>query len=276
MAEALLAVADASAPVSYKPISGGMFVCTHWLIPEGEGRLVPSSAAMAVATPRSRARGDVEARMLLALAGLADGTGFVRAAQLNRRLARISARQREAALKRLIRSGLVAARPQGRKTVGYRLTSGGVRAVLHVELGPRQRISGGELNSLLALLRSELAPMPAHSAGPSGRVEAVSAGGVGQLPAFDSLVIEEAQRLAAASDGGGGLVPIHRLRERLAGRLDRAAFDGCLFALARSGRLAFHKLTDVARATPRARAASLHHPIKGLLYYLSVGGRLQP
>lgn len=230
---------------------------------------------MAPATSRCRARGDVEARMLLALAGLADGAGWVRSAQLNRRLARISARKRDAALKQLIRSGLVAARPQGRRAVGYRLTSGGVSAVLHLELGPRHRISGGELNALLALLRSELAHIPAHSAGASGRVESVFAGGEGQPPAVESQVLEEAQRLAAAP-GGEGLVPIHLLWKRLQGSLGRPAFDACLYALARSGRIAFHKLTDGSQATPRARAASLHHPIKGLLYYLSVGGRLQP
>ena len=159
--------------------------------------------------------------------------------------------------------------------MGYRLTSGGVSAVLHLELGPRHRISGGELNALLALLRSELAHIPAHSAGASGRVESVFAGGEGQPPAVESQVLEEAQRLAAAP-GGEGLVPIHLLWKRLQGSLGRPAFDACLYALARSGRIAFHKLTDGSQATPRARAASLHHPIKGLLYYLSVGGRLQP
>ncbi len=265
-----------------------------------------------------RSASDVaEARVLLTLASKGgDQEGWVTRGQVNKRLGRIARGTREAAVARLIAEGAIEVGTRGSRSVRYRLTERGIRRALDLDLGPRQRLSGGEVSALLGLLRAEfariasdvapaapaadddaddadraigerarrnpddaaLAPVaPIVESGPfrigpppPGRRPPVSA----HPETIRTLILREAEAIDRA-EGTGGMVPIHRLRERLGGRLAGPAFETALYDVARSGRASLNKITDWADATPEQRAASIHHPVRGLLYFLTLGGGLR-
>ena len=240
---------------------------------------MPPSASIAKPSAAELA----ETRVLLALAARGGAGGWVLRGEVNKRLGRLPRTAREGAIARLIAEGAIEVGTRGRRSVRYRLTDRGIRRALDLDLAPRARVSGQEVTALLGLLRAEFARVARGAGAGAEAVGDRTASPAVAVPSTDpathpetlrTLILREAEAIDRA-EGAGGLVPIHRLRERLADRLSDEQLDGLLYDLARSGRASLNKVTDWSELTEAERRGSLHHPVKGLLFYLTLGGGLR-
>ncbi len=198
----------------------------------------------------------LEAKILVALAS----SGPLTAPELGRRCGP-PASARDSALARLVAAGVITAGDGGKRLRRFELSSVGRRRLaLEAALPDEVILTGEETNALLALVRAE----SRNGAGASSGAESDGGPTEGEL---QTMIVTRARALDQAGRGSG-MIEIHALRRAFGDTIDRDAFDDALFELARESVIRLGKVTDVAGTSPDEREDAIHHPLRGLLFYL--------